>query len=803
MSIVDERSLLETMTPLRGAAAAPRPVRVLHLHAGNMFGGVESSLLACARHRDSFPALQSEFALCFAGPLSAGLIDLGAAPHLLRPVRFSRPWTVHLARRRLRDLLRREHFEVVICYNGWTHAAFAPTVRAAKIPLVFWARDTLRGTHWLERWARRTPPDLALANSNYTRTGVARLFPTVKSEVVTPIISPTQVSDEEAVRTEVRRAQGTPANATVVILAARLERWKGHRELLEALGSLRHCSEWECWLVGGAQRPAEELYLAELKTTAARLGIGDRVRFLGQRRDVRRLLVGADLLCQPNVDPEPFGLTFVEAMFAGLPVVTAGMGGALEILDESCAVLVAPHDARGYQQALERLLGDAPLRKSLGARGRERAYARYTPGPTLERLHGFLQPLVATHGILGRPVAPRPGTEDTQKLRVLHLHSGNMFGGVETVLTTLARIRQECPEMESAIAVCFEGRLSAELRALDVATYRFDEARFRWPWTVWRARAQLRELLRREHFDVAVGHSCWSLALFARTAQAAGVPVVYWAHDIPTGRHWLERRARRERPGLVLANSRTTLAALPRLFPDSPTKVQPTFVHHEPIADRAAGRARIRREFQTPDHMPVILIACRLEPMKGHRVLIEALARLADSPDWRCWIAGGVQRPRDHRYLDELSARVRLAGLNDRVRFLGQRSDVPQLMAAADIYCQPNVEPESFGLTFVEAQFAGLPVVTSAIGGATEIVDDACGLLLRPHDSAALADALADLLRDADRRRIMGRAGAERAAANYDNTRLLREFCSTLAGFHAAQQRSRTQLTTGAPYRGD
>jgi glycosyltransferase involved in cell wall biosynthesis len=85
-------------------------------------------------------------------------------------------------------------------------------------------------------------------------------------------------------------------------------------------------------------------------------------------------------------------------------------------------------------------------------------------------------------------------------------------------------------------------------------------------------------------------------------------------------------------------------------------------------------------------------------------------------------------------------------------------------MAAADVYCQPNTGPEGFGLTFVEALRAGLPVVTSRLGGGAEVVTEACGVLTPPGDAAAVAEALCGLIKDPARRRALGAAGPTRAA---------------------------------------
>jgi glycosyltransferase involved in cell wall biosynthesis len=80
-------------------------------------------------------------------------------------------------------------------------------------------------------------------------------------------------------------------------------------------------------------------------------------------------------------------------------------------------------------------------------------------------------------------------------------------------------------------------------------------------------------------------------------------------------------------------------------------------------------------------------------------------------------------------------------------------------MAAADVYCQPNISGESFGLTFLEALSAHLPVVTTGIGGAQEILTPHCGVLVRPLDTSALAAALEQLISDASLRERLGAAG--------------------------------------------
>ena len=94
--------------------------------------------------------------------------------------------------------------------------------------------------------------------------------------------------------------------------------------------------------------------------------------------------------------------------------------------------------------------------------------------------------------------------------------------------------------------------------------------------------------------------------------------------------------------------------------------------------------AAIRAELSTPA-TSVVFLHRAAGTAQGPRVLIDALAGLKDATGWVAWIAGGVPRPADADYLDELKARAAAPGVGDRVRFIGHRTDPHRLMAAADI----------------------------------------------------------------------------------------------------------------------
>jgi glycosyltransferase involved in cell wall biosynthesis len=347
-------------------------VKVLHLTSGNLYGGIETYLLTLARLRHLCPEMEPHFGVCFPGRLQDELVAAGVPVYELGPVRLSRLWTVLRARWRLRRILRDTKFDVAVTHGSWPHVVFAPEVKRAGVRLVYAVHGQLDRGHWLNRWAARTPPDAVVANSRFTATTAATVFPGVPTDTVYLPVERRE-TDRDAARQELREELGTDRDRVVILQASRLERWKGQTVHLEALGRLKSLAGWEAWLAGGPQKPTEDAYLGELKRRADELGIGHRVKFLGQRTDVPRLMAAADVYCQPNTGPEPFGIVFIEALHAGLPVVTSNIGGAAEIVTPDCGILCPPGDVRAVADALRELITDLDRRQRLALAGPTRA----------------------------------------------------------------------------------------------------------------------------------------------------------------------------------------------------------------------------------------------------------------------------------------------------------------------------------------------------------------------------------------------------------------------------------------------
>ncbi len=172
----------------------------------------------------------------------------------------------------------------------------------------------------------------------------------------------------------------------------------------------------------------------------------------------------------------------------------------------------------------------------------------------------------------------------------------------------------------------------------------------------------------------------------------------------------------------------------------------------------------------------VIGAAGRLVPIKGLIGLVQAIGRLnASGLALRLEIAGsGPEQPA----LEREASRLRV---QDRVAFLGGRENLQSTLAWWDIFVQPSLA-EGFGIAALEAMAVGLPVVVSRVGGLPELVEDSrTGLLVPPGDPAALAQCLAGLARDPERRRALGTAGRERARERFSVEQMVKAIADVYA----------------------
>ncbi len=268
-------------------------------------------------------------------------------------------------------------------------------------------------------------------------------------------------------------------------------------------------------------------------------------------------------------------------------------------------------------------------------------------------------------------------------------------------------------------------------------------------------------LVRRLAPDIVHTHSSKAGVLGRLGAALAGAPVrMFTAHGWAFAAHdgwaarmylWADRFAALLTSVVICVSERERTEGMRARTCQRKRSV----VIHNAVDVEAAPRAGLAGD------PPRIISVGRMKAPKDPLTLIGALAHLepgtframlvGDGPDWSV-----------------VAAAVRRAGLDSVVDLVGERLDVPALLAQADVFVLASLS-EGLPMSLLEAMAAGLPVVASAVGGVPEaVIDGETGLLVAPGDAATMAQALRTLLGDPDLRRRLGAAGHERALAMFD-----------------------------------
>jgi glycosyltransferase involved in cell wall biosynthesis len=311
---------------------------------------------------------------------------MGMTPAPLPPARASRPFSVLAARRAFAQLLSDTGVDAAIFHGSWTHAIFATVARQRNVVVAFWQHAPIVEPRWPDRWAARVPPDVVIANSLFTAAAPA--FIGAPMHVINcPVAETCRISSEE--RKAGRAALGASADDVAVLMAARLEAWKGHKVLIEAIHLLAD-ARLKVWIAGGVQQSAERSYYHELEEQIAEAGLQSSVLLLGEREDVQSLMALADIYCQPNSAPEPFGIAIAEAMRSGLPCVVSNTGGSAELVDAESAMLTSPGDSIDVAVAIAKLTADPVLRSRMGRAAAARASRMTDPKARLTEVAAAL-----------------------------------------------------------------------------------------------------------------------------------------------------------------------------------------------------------------------------------------------------------------------------------------------------------------------------------------------------------------------------------------------------------------------------
>ncbi|MEZ5617030.1 MAG: glycosyltransferase family 4 protein [Rhodocyclaceae bacterium] len=254
----------------------------------------------------------------------------------------------------------------------------AIVARLLHVPHVWHLHEAIEGntdlvspwpTSWLPRFILDRS-DRVIVNSEHLRRNLFQDLPQDKIHVV---FNGVDVPDPNG---GIARPDlpGPPADAPVTAIIGRLDDNKRVIDYLEALALLRNVFPQAHHLIIGKGKPAYEKFLQD---AATRLGLSGQIHFLGYRDDIHLLLPRISVLVSAS-SRESFGRTLIEAMAAGVPVVSTRSGGPDEIVvDGECGFLVDVGDVAALAERMARILGNQLLAQTFGAAGRRRAIERF------------------------------------------------------------------------------------------------------------------------------------------------------------------------------------------------------------------------------------------------------------------------------------------------------------------------------------------------------------------------------------------------------------------------------------------
>jgi L-malate glycosyltransferase len=292
-----------------------------------------------------------------------------------------------------------------LIHANTTRAALLAVLARRPLPPVVshirdWAPEGRFSRTVLDLVARRS--DLVVANSAYIAGQFEGLAVRRPVRVVHNPVDLAQFDPAKVDPAEVRRELDLPEGTVTMAVVAQLTPWKGQDDAIRALAALPEGGGKAILLLAGSAKfsgPGTQFdnaaYERELHALAAGLGVADRVRFLGERRDVPRVLAATDVLLLPSWQ-EAFGRIAIEAMAMGVPVAATEVGGPAEIVRPGVdGLLLPPREPERWARELSPLLDDPERRRAMGAAGREHAADFATEAHVAEVLDAYREALSA------------------------------------------------------------------------------------------------------------------------------------------------------------------------------------------------------------------------------------------------------------------------------------------------------------------------------------------------------------------------------------------------------------------------
>jgi D-inositol-3-phosphate glycosyltransferase len=195
---------------------------------------------------------------------------------------------------------------------------------------------------------------------------------------------------------------------------------------------------------------------------------------------------------------------------------------------------------------------------------------------------------------------------------------------------------------------------------------------------------------------------------------------------------------------------------------------------------RLYNQRKARHAYNLPQHRPIVGVLGRLDPQKGQEEFLLSLPSVLELRPDVCYVIAGDETRGEEGYRSYLAELARRLGVSESVWFLPFTDNVPEFLAAIDVFVLPSYS-ETFGLVLIEAMAMKKPVVATSAGGVPEIVENGLdGILVPPRDERAIARAIALLLKDSRLRTSLSRHARQHAKKVFDASRCVDQLVVSL-----------------------
>jgi glycosyltransferase involved in cell wall biosynthesis len=366
-----------------------------------------------------------------------------------------------------------------------------------------------------------------------------------------------------------------------------------------------------------------------------------------------------------------------------------------------------------------------------------------------------------------------------QTLNILQTCFSQSWGGLEIQALEVTRKLQE--RNHRVWLACDRGsRLAQEAQLHDINTVSLDVSGYFHPRMIW----QLSRFVKRHRINIIHCQLSKDIATIVPAVKLSGqrVPIILSKRvGSYVSKKDVFHRFTYTHVSKVMAISEVIHKNVLDTTPMTPDRVMTLHdaIDTDLFSFRRVDRNSARREFGFTDDLIVIGLVGRFSPGKGHEELLGAASLLSGKHSNIHFLVVGEASHGEDRYAQKIRTLSLSLGLQKVMTFAGYRKDIPEVMAALDIFAFPS-HAESFGVVLIEAMAMERPVVSTNCDGVLDIVvDGQTGIYVHPRNTTELATALSRLIDDAALREKMGKAGRRRVEELFDQRKQMNKIEET------------------------